>query len=1002
MRRIKLFFLIIGTLLSTTLALAQGISVSGVIKDATSGEPVPFASVMVKGTMNGVSADGNGKYTITVPANGVLIFSAVGYQSAEVPTHSKSKVDVILEVDTESLENAVVVGYGTKKNVSSLVGSVKVVSSETIKNAPSSSALDNLQGQVAGLAVLTSSGVAGDNAVSMTLHGVGSLGASSTPLYIIDGIPSTSRAIMAMNPNDIESISVLKDASATSIYGSRAANGVIYVTTKAGNFNEKATVTARFQYGTSTLASTRLYDNMMDSDELTDFWIKSGLHTADWIQETYYDNGYHANTKWWKYFMNLWTPQYQSDLTISGGSAKVAYMISASQFHQDGFTLGNFYDRYTVRSNVQAHPTNWLKAGVNVNLSLDQNQSNGNWGDSSGNSNYLYGGLAYLWNPLYSPDDRDADGEGDPSINLVTLGVPNPYYYFKNYTNEYTRITLNGNAFLEINPIRNLTIASRLGVDAYGEPRTLTMPYSVAQNIGSTATEGKSNEYAYQATITNTIEYLWDLNYNNKFTFLVGQEGIKYYYHYNYAQSYGQTDDRMMLLQQGTQDTYDLGESYSEYAFLSFFAHVDYTLRNKYYFDAVVRNDASSRFGKSNRNAQFWSLGARWNLKREPWLLNNKTVTALDLKLSYGTQGNAEIGNYASLGIISSSGTYEDATGRNLTQPANDKLTWEKQGLATVTASGRLWNRFDFEFEFYDRRTRSMLMDVPNPYTTGFDDVSDNVGTLKNQGIDITLGVDILSGKDYFLRFSTTFSYNSQVITELFDGRDRWEIANTGLAYVVGKAVSYYYPIYAGIDPADGQPMWYLPGDDVDVTTMDPTRTTKTFDEDVLTQNTGKKRYAPVNGGFTLSGSWKGISLQADFSYCLGKWMINNDAYFYANPSQNPTYNTMKDVADFWTPSHTDAKWPDWGSGAVMQFDTHLLENASFLRLKNLQVGYSFPQKLLNWSNGVLKGVKFTFTGRNLFTCTKYTGLDPETDRNVSLGVAGNSRQILGGIELTF
>ncbi len=997
MKRIKLFFLLIGTLLSVNMALAQGISVSGTVRDIASGDPIPFASVMVKGTMNGVSADGDGRYSISVPANGVLVFSAVGYVTIEVDTHSKAKIDVSLEIDTEYLDNAVVVGYGTKKSVSSLVGSVKVVSSETIKNAPSSSALDNLQGQVAGLAVLTSSGVAGDNAVSMTLHGVGSLGASSTPLYIIDGIPSTSRAIMAMNPNDIESISVLKDASATSIYGSRAANGVVYVTTKAGNFNEKATVTARFQYGTSTLASTRLYENMMSSDELTDFWIKSGIHTADWIQENYFDKGYTANTVWWKYFMNLWTPQYQSDLTISGGSAKVAYMISASQFHQDGFTLGNFYDRYTVRSNVQAHPTNWLKAGINVNLSLDQNQQNGNWGDSSGNSNYLYGGLSYLWNPLFSPEDGE-----NPDIYLETLQVPNPYYYFKNYTNEFTRVTLNGNAFLEINPIRNLTIASRLGIDGYAEPRTLTMPYSVAQNIGSTATEGKSNAYAYQATITNTIEYLWDLNYNNKFTFLVGQEGIRYYYQYNYAQSSGQTDDRMMLLQQGTQDTYDIGESYTEYKFLSFFAHVDYTLRNKYFFDAVVRNDASSRFGKSNRNAQFWSLGVRWSLKKEPWLLNNRRVTALDLKVSYGTQGNAEIGNYASLGIISSSGTYENATGRNLTQPANDKLTWEKQGLATITVSGRLWNMFDFEVEGYDRRTRSMLMDVPNPYTTGFDEVSDNVGTLKNQGVDITLGVDILQNKDYFLRFSTTFSYNSQVITELFDGRKRWEIANTGLAYVVGKAVSYYYPIYAGIDPEDGQPMWYLPGDDVDVTTKDPTRTTKTFDSDALSQNTGKKRYAPVNGGFTLSGGWKGITLQADFTYCIGKWMINNDAYFYANPSQNPTYNTMKGVSDFWTPSNRNAAWPDWSSGAVMQFDTHLLENASFLRLKNLQVGYSFPQKLLDWSNGVLKGVKFTFTGRNLFTCTKYTGLDPETDRNVSLGVAGNSRQILGGIELTF
>ncbi len=1001
MKRIKLFFLIIGTLLTATAAMAQsGITVTGTIRDIVSGDPIPFASVMVKGTMNGMSADGDGRYSIAnVTSDGVLVFSAVGYETVEVPCNGSAKIDVELNVDAESLEKAVVVGYGTKKSVSSLVGSVKVVSSETLKNAPSSSVLDNLQGQVAGLSVLTTSGVAGDNAVSMTLHGVGSLGASSTPLYIVDGIPSTSRAIMGMNPNDIESISVLKDASATSIYGSRAANGVIYVTTKAGNFNEKATVTARAQVGASTLASTRLYRNMMSSDELTDFWVKSGLHTASWIQEQYYDQGYNANTEWWKYFMNLWTTQYQTDLTIQGGSAKVAYMISASQFHQDGFTLGNYYDRYTVRANVQAHPVKWLKVGTNINLALDQTQSNGNWGDSSGNSNYLYGGMSYLWNPLYSPTDGS-----NPDIYLETLGVPNPYWYYgdSGYVNEFTRIGLNGSASLEITPVRNLTIASRLGIDAYTEPRTLTIPYSMAENIGSTSSQGKSYDNYYNVTITNTIEYLWDLNYNNKFTFLVGQEGIRAWEDYTYAESWGQTDDRMMLLQQGDQSTYDMGESFSEYKFLSFFAHVDYTLRNKYYFDAVVRNDASSRFGRKNRNAQFWSVGAKWNIKREPWLNNSRNLNALDLKVSYGTQGNASIGNYASLGVISTSGTYENVNGAALAQPANDELTWEKQALATVTVSGRAWNRFDWEVEYYDRRTSSMLMDIPNPYTTGFSDITGNVGTLLNTGVDITLGVDILSGPDYFLRFSTTFSYNQQKITKLFNGMDRWEIANTGIAYVVGKPVCYYYPIFAGIDPEDGQPTWYLPGDNVDKTTKDPTKTTKTFDEDALNQNTGKNLYAPVNGGFTLAGAWKGISLQADFSYVVGKWMINNDKYFYANPGQNPTYNTMKDVSNFWTPTNTDAPWPDWSSGAVMQFDTNLLENASFLRLKNLQVGYSFPDKLLNWSAGVLKGIKITFTARNLFTITNYTGLDPEPDRNVSLGVAGNSRQFLGGLELTF
>ncbi|MCD8313143.1 MAG: SusC/RagA family TonB-linked outer membrane protein [Bacteroidales bacterium] len=1000
MKRIQIFFSIVGMLLTGATLTAQTISVRGVVSDGSTGEGIPYASVMVKGTMTGVSSDSHGEYAIGARKGSVLVFSAIGFTTQEVTVSENTIINVVLPVDATALETSVVVGYGTARKVSSLVGSVQVVSSETIKNAPSSSALDNLQGQVAGLSVLTSSGVSGDNSVSMTLHGVGSIGAGSTPLYIIDGVPSTSRAIMAMNPNDIESISVLKDASATSIYGSRAANGVIYITTKAGSFNEKASVQARFQYGTSTLASTTLYKNMMSGSELKDFWVRSGLHTADWIQGNFTDLGYDYDTKWYKYMMNLWVPQIQSDLTVSGGSARVAYYISASQFHQEGFTIGNYYDRYTVRGNIQASPARWLKVGLNMNVSIDNVQQNPQWGSSlNGMSNSMSGGLSYLLNPLYSPYD-EVGNEYTPRI--PGLNMVNPNYYMDNNPDVYNRYGLNGNAFISIVPVRNLTITSRVGVDGYITLDNWKTEPSYAQTVGGTALAAKSTEFGYQANITNTVEYIWDINNSHKLTFLLGQEGISYDYSYYYAYSTGQTDDRMLLLQQGTQSTYTIYDSYSQYRFLSFFGHIDYTLLGRYYFDVVIRNDASSRFGSAQRNAQFWSVGAKWDMKKENFLKNVKAIDNLNIKVTYGTQGNAEIGNYASLGIIGSSGTYQEAAGRTLTQPANERLTWEKQGLLTAGFDIRLADMVGLGAEFYWRKTSSMLMSVPTPYTTGFSTTTDNVGSLRNSGVDLTLDVDILRGRDYFLRFSATFNYNDQRILSLFDGRQRWEVANTGVAYVVGSPIMFYYPIYAGIDPEDGRPMWYLPGDDVDVCTKDPSRTTKTFDEDALTQNTGRRRYAPMNGGFSIGGSWKGISLQADFSYVLGKYLISNDGYFYANPNQFSSYNQIKDVTDFWTPSNRDAKWPDWSSGAVMQFDSHLIENASFLRLKNLQVGYSFPQRLLNWSGGVLKGIKITFTGRNILTCTKYTGIDPEVNSNLSYGKAGNSKQFLGGIELTF
>ena len=291
-------------------------------------------------------------------------------------------------------------------------------------------------------------------------------------------------------------------------------------------------------------------------------------------------------------------------------------------------------------------------------------------------------------------------------------------------------------------------------------------------------------------------------------------------------------------------------------------------------------------------------------------------------------------------------------------------------------------------------------MDVPYPYTTGFPSVLSNVGELQNSGVDVKLGVDIVRTKDFFVNFSTNFNYNSMKITELFDGRNRWEIANTMVAYVVGSPVMYYLPLYAGVDPTDGAPMWYKAGDDPDVTTKG--ETTKDFSEAALTQNSGKKRFAPFNGGFSLNAGWKGLTLQADFSYVLGKYMVNNDAYFYNNPNVVGTsYNQKKGTEDCWSEENPNAKFPKWDEGYTLQFDDHLLENASFLRLKNFQVGYNLPKSILNWQN-VVNDVKLTFTGRNLFTITNYGGIDPEVNSNLTYGITGNSKQYLFGLEISF
>jgi len=737
-----------------------------------------------------------------------------------------------------------------------------------------------------------------------------------------------------------------------------------------------------------------LYNNMMSGPELKDFWVKAGLKTPAQIEANYTSKGFDADTKWYKYFQQFNNPQFQNDVTVEGGGEKVAYMIGASQFHQRGTAFGNFYDRYTVRSNVQGRPNNWLKVGANLSFSMEQTRGAGFWGGSSGVSNNPYGGLSYKKNPLIPALDE----EGNVPEVLWPDGDFNTKYLIDNQPQQTDSYNLLGSFNVEIEPFKNFKIASRAGVDGYISNYAYAL-YPSAEFAGGSGSRTRRATLSYAATITNTIEYSFSINEAHNFSFLAGHEGVANNYDMFSADSDGLTDDRLLNLQNGKQENFAVTESTSQSRFLSYFGRIDYSVLDKYFFDASVRNDASSRFGKNNRNATFWAVGAMWKIKNESFLRHSSWVTDLNFKASYGTQGNASIGDYQHLGLISSSTKYMDASSKALGQPSNPGLTWEQQALLTVGVNGRLFDRFDFNIEFYDRTTSNMLMSVPYNYTTGFSELTANVGSLSNRGIDVRLGVDILRGRDYYLNASTTFNYNAEKVTGLFNGLDRWEMTDYGLAYVVGKPVMFYAPIYAGIDPADGAPMWYVPGENPDETTMN--ETTKIFDEASLTQNTGKRYNPPVYGGFTILGGWRGISIQADFSYVLGKTLINNDMYFYANPNSFSEDNQHKSVADFWTPENTDAKYPDWSKGYTMQFDTHMYENADFLRLKNILVSYSLPKKLLSRQN-VLKGFKITFTGRNLFTATKFSGIDPEVDSNLTLGRLGNSKQYLFGVEFTF
>ena len=1008
MKKVQLFLVML--FVSCLTVAAQNLTVTGKVTYADDGSPVIGATISVKGTNVAVLSDVNGAYKITIPTSTqlkVLEFSFTGLQTKEVSVSQSGNIDVSLAADTKSIEEVVVVGYGSARRPGELVGSVAKVSAKSIENRPSASVMDALAGQVPGLQVYTSAGRPGDSQ-SIRLHGVGSEGASNSPLYILDGMAVGSQTIMAMNPNDLESVSVLKDASATSIYGSRAANGVIVYTTKRGVAGDKGKITVSAQYGTSSAANKSFYQQLMSTDELFNFWVGANLRTQAQVDATKNSlrnsgvvdkDGNLFNTKWYDYLIKDAAPTYQTDISFRGGAKNISYFIAGSQYHETGLVPGEFFDRYTLRSNIDARLTSWAKVGVNLALSYDKRMANGNWGGANTVASYTSGGLSFLLQPYISPIDKD----GNRPNRVLGSTMWNPYYAVENTPDIYNRYGALTSAFAEFEPVDNLKIRTQFGVDFNENLRDYKrMPsYEASLNNGQVL---RQTGTTYNATMTNTIEYSFVINDDHKFNFYVGQEGVSNNYRYYAASSTGQTDDRLMNLNNGVQSTYSMSSSASKSTFLSYFAHGDYSFLGKYFVDLSFRNDASSRFGKNNKNAGFWSAGAMWNMSSEDFMASTKDwLSSLNLKVSYGTQGNAGIGDYAHLGTVGSIGNYNANQGWGVTAPGDPNLSWEVQKKLTVAVNASLWNRLHVNVEFYNRVTDKMLFETPIPSTTGFTAVTKNIAGKSNTGIDLSIRGDILSGKDYYLSAYVNFNYNKEKITSLFDGRQSYEIPNTGIRYVVGKPVMFYYALYAGVNPQTGEMQWYLPGDNIDITTKDPNRVTSDYDENKLMQNTGCPYYAPTAGGFGLNAFWKGFGLAADFSFALGKSLFSNDRFFSENPANFVGYNTSKNVLDYWKKPGDITYYPDWSQFPVMEFDSHLLENASFCRMKNLTLSYTLGRNILG-KNNPLSSVRAYVTGRNLLTFTSkdFRGTDPEPDTNLTYGRILNTKQLVFGVEIVF
>lgn len=961
-----------------TASAQQSVTVKGVVTDASDATPLIGVSI-ITGPGTGVTTGVDGAYSLTVAAGTNLVFQYLGYKTTEwiVPQGQKElRHDVALELDVDELEEVVVVAYGTRKK-GTIAGSVSTVKSEKLESVPAAGFDQALQGQSAGLMVLSNSGEP-SKAASFQIRGTNSINSGTAPLFILDGVPISSSDFNAISPSDIESVSVLKDASSSSIYGARAANGVVVITTKRGTTSDNAKVTFRSQWGISQLAHGKW--NLMNTTERIDFEKEIGLDAGK-----NYDILSKTNVNWLDVVFNDRALLHSYDLSISRATDKMNYYVSGSFYDQDGIAMGSTFRRYNMRANTDVRASKWLRVGTNAMIVLEEvrQAEDGEYALYSPISASRF--MLPYWNPYR--EDGSIASEKDGSWKGTGQ---NPVEWMENNQQLNKKFKTLTTFFAEVTPIKDLTIRTQVGADFTNSTAYMQSMPSYAPNNGIGAA-GRAAYNTLNLTITNTATYSKTINRLHSLNFLLGQEGVDYHYEGFQLITEGQNNDFLTNLSSGSRATIwsDVTDSYS---YLSFFGRAEYSYDNRYYADLSVRTDASSRFGKSGRWAAFWSVGFMWNARRESFLESVDWLSNAQLAVSTGTSGNSSIPNYDHLALVGGGANYNDQMGIYPMQSGNEDLGWEKLWTTNIALHLGFWNRLNADIEVYNKHTTNMLMSVPVSYADKGEGFRwDNVGAMVNGGVELQLNADIIRSRNFTWNISANVSYNKNRITELYGDITEYEISSTSTKLKKGHSFGeFYINRFAGVNPANGDALWLDAKGNI----------TTEFRESDKIMLEGKSYIAPWQGGFGTSLMWKGFTLSAQFSWVADRWMFNNDRFFEESNGLYSSYNQSRRLlTDRWKKPGDVTDIPRYG--VTPQMDSRFLENASFLRLKNVMLSYSLPSRMLRKTK-FFTAARIYVQAQNLFTFTPFTGMDPEASSNVYKAQYPMSRQYSMGIDLNF
>ena len=974
--------------------------IKGTIVDSKTGEPVIGASVKVKGTKLAAVTDLNGEFELNTHANATLQISYVGFKETEVKASNGMKIS--LEEDTESLEEVVVVGYGTQKK-ESLTGAMANIKGEKLKDITSATVENMLNGKVSGVYVAPGSGRPGSTG-AIIIRGQTSINGATAPLWVVDGV-IVGNSAGDLNPDDIETMTVLKDAASTAIYGSEGANGVVVVTTKQAK-HEKMSISLSAKAGLSTLNRGNL--EMMDGAEFYDYY-KSFQNVESVNFPRWNEDLRNSNFDWFKLAKKTGSTQ-DYNLTLNGGSQNIQSMFTLGYFKEEGAVKGYDMNRYSTRIKVVYKPYEWLTIKPNISGSRTNDKD----------KQYSVGAM-YSMMPWDSPYDENG--------NLV------PNYYAgwvnskaTNYLNDLaagnystsTTYDLAGGLDFDIKIAPWLTFSS---VNNYSYYNSQTHGYYDPKSSSGEGVNGRTTEYNYVSTRRYTNQLLrfkksWGKHNVNA---LLAYEFNDYEMKYTdvYATGFISGFEDFM-----TAAKPEMATGYrTAWAKQSYFTQWRYDYDSRYYGELSLRRDGRSNFGSNNRYGNFFSVSGAWNINNESWFKAD-WVDQLKLRAAFGSVGNVPTSLYPSYSLYSVGATYNENPGALISQIGNKDLTWEKTYTTGVGVDASFWqNRLHATLDYYIKNTSNILYQVPVTGLVGVTSIWKNIGKMRNTGIELTVGGDIIRTKDLTWNVTANISHNSNELRDLYKQRDAngnyvvkpvlisdgTSIAGTAQRILeIGEPVdTYYMKEWAGVNPEDGKPQWY----------MDDANGNK-----VVTDSYSKASYykcgkasPDVYGSFSTSLFYKNFDLQANFGYSLGgqiysyyRQEFDSDGAYAGDRNQmklQKGWSRWEKPGDIAT--HPRAMYNNQDKGNLAS--SRYLESSDYLKLRSLTLGYNFDLKKYG-----IQTLRLSISGENLFTITDYSGVDPElpagtNDKGVLsvTNTGGTSvypavRKFMLGVNLTF